>query len=138
MLLVASLPLSIFSCLWDFSIFGFFENDWGIRQSIANAWSLFTSHFRVLALLGILILILFRICFAVSGMVTVLLQSGFDMASLSNLNYIDPSTTLGENGLFMFINGVNQIIFTTFSTSVFVLAYLKYRGVRIPSKRELE
>jgi hypothetical protein len=136
MLLVAFLPLSIFSCLWDFSIFGFFENDWGIRQSIANAWSLFTSHFRVLALIGILMLVLFRICFAATGILTVLLQSGFDMASLSNLNYIDPSTTLGENGLFMFINGVNQIIFNTFSTSVFVLAYLKYRGVKIPSKLE--
>lgn len=138
MLLLAFLPLSIFGCLWDFSIFGFFENDWGIRPSIASAWSLFTSHFRVLALLGILMLVLSRISFAAAGILTVLLQSGFDLASISKLNYIDPSTTLGENGLFMFINGVNQIILNTFNTSVFVLAYLKYRGVRIPSKLEVE
>jgi len=137
MLLLVFLPLSMFGCLWDFSIFGFFENDWGIRQSIASAWSLFTSHFRALALLGILMLVLSRISFAATGILTVLLQSGFDMASLSDLNYINPYTTLGENGLFKFINGVNQIIFDTFSISVLVLAYLKYRGVKIPSKQEV-
>ena len=127
------LPLSIFGCLWNFSIFGFFENDWGIRKSIEHAWSLFTAHFGALALLGVLIVVILRISSAMAGAVAVLIQSGFDVTSLSNLNFVDPSTTLGKNVLFGLIDGVNQTIYNTFSTSVFVLAYLKYSGVKIPA-----
>jgi len=132
-LLLVFIPFSIFSCLWDFSIFGFFENDWGIRKSIEKAWSLFTSHFGALVLLGILIVVLLRISTAMTGVLTILLQSGFDIASLSKLNYIDPAATLSNNMLFELISGVNQIIFNTFSISVYALAYLKYSGVQIPS-----
>lgn len=127
------LPLSVFSCLWDFTIFGFFENDWGIRKSIEHAWSLFTSHFGALALLGLFIVVILRISSAITGAVTVLIQSGFDVTLLNNLNIIDPTTTLGENVLFGLINGIIQTIYSTFSTSVFVLAYLKYSGVKNPA-----
>ena len=74
--------------------------------------------------------IIFRIGSALSGILTVLFQSGFDIAALSKLNYIDPSTTLGKNMLFVLINGVNQAVYNTFSVSVIVLAYLKYSGVK--------
>ena len=35
---LASLPLSIFAALWQFTIAGFFENDWGILESFKRAW----------------------------------------------------------------------------------------------------
>lgn len=120
------MPLSVFSGLWDFTVFGLFENDWGIRKSIKNAWNLFISHFAVLAILGIGFVIVWRISTAILGVVTVLLQSGFDAASLQSLNFVNPSMTLGKNTLFILMNGINQTIYNTLSPSVFVLAYLKY------------
>lgn len=123
------MPLSIFSCLWSFVTFGFFENDWGIRKSIENAWNLFTSHFGTLAILGTCLVLIFRLSSGLIGVLTVLIQSGFDMASLVNLNFVNPSMTLGKNPIFLLLNGINQILYATFSTSVFVLAYLKYHTV---------
>ncbi len=72
-----SLPLSVFVAVWYFSIFGFFANDWGVRRSVSGAWTLFVSHVKTLAMLGIISAIITRIYFAVSGMLTVLFQSGF-------------------------------------------------------------
>lgn len=122
------MPLYIFACLGDFTIFGFFENDWGIRKSIKNAWKLYTAHFGELATLGISLIVLYRVVSALLGIVTVLAQSGFHAASLNNLNIVSPFTTLSRNPLFMLINGISEAIFSTLSASVFALAYLKYSG----------
>jgi hypothetical protein len=127
------LPISLFSALWDFSLFGFFANDWGIRQSLKNAWALFTSHFSVLAILGISVAIIIRIYSTASGILAVLFQSGFDITSLAALNYINPAASLSKNILFAILNGIGGVIFTPFFTSVFVLAYLKYSGAKKPS-----
>jgi len=133
MLILVFLPLSIFSCLWSFAVFGFFENEWGIRTSLANAWGLFTSHFGALALLGILVVGIWQTGSVIAGMLSIVLQSGSNTASLSNLNYLNPSTTLGSDPLFVLINGVNQAIYNSLSASIFVLAYLKYRGEKVLS-----
>ncbi len=47
------LPFSLFSGMWYFTMFEFFAYDGGIRESLKNAWGLFTSHFSTLAILGI-------------------------------------------------------------------------------------
>jgi len=127
------LPFSLFSAIFYFSLFGFFANDSGIRKSIKDAWALFTAHFRVLAILGIILVVVFNIYSAAAGISTVLIQSGFDITSLSKLDYINPFTSLSGNVLFVLIYGIGRIIFTVFSASVFVLAYLKYNGVKISS-----
>ena len=97
-------PLSIFSAMVDFSFFGFFANDSGIRKNLKAAWELFTAHFGVLAMLGIILGIMFRIFSTAAGISTLLIQSGFDLTSLSKLDYINPSMTLSRNILFVLIN----------------------------------
>ena len=123
-------PLSIFSALWDFSFFGFFANDSGIRKNLKDAWTLFTAHFGVLAILGIILVIIFHIFSIVAGISTLLIQSGFDLTSLSKLDYINPSMSLSKNILFVLISGLGQTIFTVFGASVFAIAYLKYSSVK--------
>jgi hypothetical protein len=123
-------PLSIFSALWYFSFFGFFVNDSGVRKNLKSAWALFTAHFGVLAILGIILMIIFKIFSVAAGISTLLIQSGFDITSLSKLDYINPSMTLSRNILFILINGLGQTIFSVFGASVFALAYLKYSGVK--------
>jgi hypothetical protein len=130
--ILALMSLSVFAALTQFTIVGFFENDWGIRKSLGQAWGLFKSHFGVLAILGLILAIIFRIYSVVSGVSTVLIQSGFDLTSLSNLNILNPSASLSKNLLFVLINGIGQIVFTPLSASIFVSAYLKYNNVELP------
>lgn len=76
--------------------------------------------------LGIGLIILWRLSSAILGVVAVLIQSGFDIASLHSLNFVNSSMTLSRNTLFMLMNGISEAIYVNFSASVFVLAYLKY------------
>src|SRR5215213_5016772 len=126
------IPLSIFSAIVDFTIFEFFEKEAGIRQTLSKSWGLFTSHFGILASIGIILLVVYRMFSAASGILTVLIQSGFDMAALSKLNYLDPSVSFGRDLPFAVVDGVIQMIYTVFSTSVFALAYLKYHAAKKP------
>lgn len=130
--ILALMPFSVFTALPQFAIVGFFENDWGIRQSLDKAWSLFKSNFSVLAILGLLLITVFRIYSVLSGILTILIQSGFDLTSISNLNALNPFASLSKNLLFVLINGVGQMIFTPLSVSIFISAYLKYNDVRVP------
>lgn len=130
--ILALMPLSVFTALFQFTIVGFFENDCGVRQSLDKAWSLFKNHFGVLAILGLILAIIFRVYFVLSGVLTVLIQSGFETTSISNLNVLNPSTSLSKNLLFVLINGIGQIIFTPLSASIFISAYLKYNDVKLP------
>jgi hypothetical protein len=130
--ILALMPLSVFAALIQFTIVGFFENDWGIRKSLGQAWGLFKSHFGVLAILGLILAIIFRVYSVVSGVLTVLIQSGFDLTSISNLNVLNPSTSLSKNLLFVLINGIGQIVFTPLSALIFVSAYLKYNDEELP------
>jgi hypothetical protein len=125
------IPVSLFSAFWSFSLFGFFADNSGIWQSIKNAWGLFTAHFGTLAILGIGIPITGRIYGIISGILTVLIQSGFDITSLAQFNYINVLPTLSKNLLFILINGIGQIVLSPLSTSIFAFAYLKYRGVKV-------
>jgi hypothetical protein len=126
------LPLSIFAALGQFTFIAFFENDWGIRQSLDKAWSLFKSHFSILAILGLILAIIFKAFSTISGLLTVLIQSGFVIASINNFNIFNPFASLNKNLLFVLINGIGQIIFTPLSASIYVSAYLKYSDVKLP------
>jgi len=122
------LPLSIFAAFGQFILFGFIANDHHIRQSIKEAWSIFRSHFSTLALIGITLGIIFWITSIISGAFTVLIQSGFNLATLSQIDYINPGTLLSPNQLFVLLSGVFQIIQRVIETFVYVSAYIKYRG----------
>jgi len=122
--------LAVLYALEIFALCGFFAKDFGIRQSLKDAWDLFTSHFGVLTILGMIMGLLTWLCSIAAGILTLLIQSGFDLTSLSKLNYFNPSMSLSKNALFVIINGAGQIVWTVFSSSIFVLAYLKYSGVK--------
>jgi hypothetical protein len=124
------LPLALFTGMWDFTMFELFANDRGIQESMKNAWGLFTAHFSTLAILGMIIPIVFRFFDIFSGIFTVLIQSGFDMTALRDINFLNPSASLGTNLLFVFMNGIAQIVITPFISSAFALAYVKYAGVK--------
>ncbi len=126
------LPLSIFAALGQFTFVAFFENDWGIRQSLDKAWNLFKNHFSVLTILGLILAIIFKSYSTISGIFTVLIQSGFDMATINNFNIFNPFASLSKNLLFVLLNGIGQIIFTPLSASIYISAYLKYSDVKLP------
>lgn len=121
-----SLPLSAISAFWDFVLFGFFANDWGIRKSLQNAWFLFKANFNTLAVLGITITLLYGSYSALSGTITVLLQSNFEIDALSQLNYLNPATTLAGNLTFSTIYGIGNVLLIPFRASIFASAYTKY------------
>lgn len=130
--MIPFLLASVFTALPEFTIVVFFENNWGIQKSLEKAWNLFISHFSVLAMLGLILTIIFKLYSAASGILTVLIQSGFDITSISNLNLLNPSASLNRNVLFLLINGIGQIIYIPFSTSIFISAYLKYSDAKLP------
>lgn len=125
-ILLLSLVFSVFGALWDFALFGFFTNDWSLQESLKNAWSLFKSRFGVLVTLGISVAVIYGICSALSGIITLLIQSGFDPASLRQLNFINPTATLGTNWLFASINGIGNVILSPWRASTFALAFVHY------------
>jgi hypothetical protein len=124
---ILALPVSLLNAMFYFPLFEFFAKDARIQQSIRESWNLFTLHFRVLAVLGILSTGVYRVIYAAAGFLTVLLQSGFDVPALRTLNFVNPSASLRGNLLFLFINGAMQMILTVWTASIFALAYLKYR-----------
>ena len=136
--IIVLMPLSVFAALFPFTIIGFFENDWGIRKSLDKAWYLFKSNFGVLAILGVILAINIRVYTVLSGLLTVIIQSGFDFTSISNLNMLNPSESLSTNLLFVLINGIGQIVFTPLSASIFISAYLKYKGVKLPFQMRIK
>lgn len=125
-LTLLSLPLTLFSGVWDFTMFEFFVNDGSIRKSLKNAWGLFIAHFSTVAIIGIMMTLVLRLYTTLSGVLTVLIQSGPDLTALSKINYINPSATFSENVLFVLINAIGSIFLFPFSVSVFALAYLEY------------
>jgi hypothetical protein len=137
-LFITLLLFSLFGAILDFSLFEFFTKDSGIRQTLKEVWQLFTAHFYVLAALGIIMLILSTIVSAALGVTTVLIQSGFDVDSLRELNYLNPSASLEGNVLFLLINGIWQTISYAWHSSIFALAYLKYSGVETLSVKSGE
>jgi hypothetical protein len=132
------LPLSAFSALGDFILFGFFANDWNIRQSAKNAWALYTAHFGILATLGIIMMVIYRIYYSTIGLVAILIQSGLDMEIVRNLNLFNPAASLNKDILFTVLIGTGITIFTPFRASTLAMAYRKYSEAKLPTPEKLE
>ena len=128
-LLFVLLFFSLFGALVEFPLFEFFAKDVGIRQSLRESWRLFTAHVYPLVALGFILTLASRIISAAAGLLTVVIQSGFDAEVLRTLNYLNPWVSMAGNLLFTFLHGIGQMINSTWSVSAFALAYLKYRGV---------
>jgi hypothetical protein len=120
-------PFSVFNSLFSFFTFTIFEKDLGFRKSVKIAWDLFISHFGPMVILGILFFLIFRVSLSLSGIITGLIQSGFNNMFWNTFDIVNPSNNFGSNYLFLFLSSISQIIFTAFQSSVFVLAYQKYK-----------
>jgi hypothetical protein len=131
-IILFSLPLALSLPILDFALFEFFNKDSGIRQTLSKSWDLFTSHFGVLIGLGIILTVISRVFITASGISVTLMHSGFETAVLSKLNYLNPSLSFRGDLLFIVTNGISEMIYTVFSTSVFALAYLQYREAKKP------
>ena len=86
----------------------------------------------MMAMLGLILAIILKVYSAATGILTVLIQSGFDITSISKLNLFNPSASLNRNILFLLLNGIGLIIYIPFSASIFISAYLKYSDVKLP------
>jgi hypothetical protein len=123
--------LSLFAALTEFTMFGFFSNDWGLRKSLTEAWALFNEHFGTLATLGIITAVIFRMSSSLAGVLTALIQSGFDITIFSKFNLINPSVDFSQNLLFVVLSGIGQIVLSPLNSSVFAVAYRKYREINL-------
>lgn len=115
-----------FGSLLDFCLFGYFRNNDGITQSLKKAWSLLVNHFWTLAILSVILSVLFRVSSLLAAILTMLLQSNFDLLSLREINFLNPNRLLTDNLLYLFLSGVGSIILMPFSSLVYGSAYLKY------------
>lgn len=137
----SELPLIIFivSILSSFFIapgyFIFSEiivSDSGIGKSLENAWNLFIDNFVVLAAIGFILSSIFHIANVTIGALIILFQHNFDFSALSKFSFFMPQLSLLDNKLYNLHNflvlAVFGTVWNTFSRSIFMLAYLKYRG----------
>ncbi|MFT3894065.1 MAG: hypothetical protein QM730_20740 [Anaerolineales bacterium] len=127
------LPLVMFRALWDFSLFSFFSNNWGIQQNIKRTWTLFMDHFVALILLGTVLALLYRLFYTLAAAITILTQSNFQVTSITLTSYLNPSVDVRSSLLFIIITGIGQTLYTPISTAAFASAYVKYSGIKISS-----
>lgn len=125
------IPFSIFSAMGYFPIVSIYANSWGVRKSIIESWKIFIKHFGVLAIIGLLAALFYRLIYIIAGLSTVLFTPSFDTNGTSNFNYLDPYVSLYNNLLFTVLIVIGQVIWTPFTTSVFVSAYLKFSGSKV-------
>jgi hypothetical protein len=128
-------PLAIFHGMWYFPIAGIVGCDLGIRESIKNAWGLFTANFRSLAITGIIITGIMTLANTFIGVVSILIQSNFDITSLTRLNYLAPYLSLADFALFRVMNTVSQVTYTAYGTLVFLTAFVMYSNKSHSQKR---
>jgi hypothetical protein len=123
-----SIPLSVFAAMQYFVITEMIANRSRIGESLKAAWAVFTHNFATLAMIGFLLsiaayMVNVSICAAV-----ILAQNSFDLASLSQLDFISPYLSLTGNNFYLLVNAIVSTILRTYSASVFTVAYLKYSG----------
>jgi hypothetical protein len=123
--------LSIFSAPYYFLLAEIIVNDSGIRKSIESAWDLFLENFVNLATIGIILSIIWYGVNLVISTTTILTQYNFDFAALSRLNFIFPQSSSINNKFYPWAVTIAETVWYTFNISVFMVAYLKYRGDKI-------
>jgi len=126
-----SIPLSIFTALWYFLFAEIIMNDSSIRKSVKTVWSVFTDHFTVLAGIGIVLASTWYVINVTIGMAAILTQYNFDLTALSKLDYISPNLSFTGNNLYTLVIVIAQTLWRTYSTTIFILAYLKYSSIKI-------
>jgi hypothetical protein len=126
---IVSIPLSFFMAPRYFIYSEIIVSDSGIGKSMENAWNLFIENFVTLAVIGFILSSVFYIANVTVGTLIILFQHNFDFSALSGFNFFMPQLSFSDNKLHNFlVLAVFGTVWNTFSISIFMLAYLKYRG----------
>jgi hypothetical protein len=127
-------PYYLFIAILYFSVAEIVINDSGIRKSVKNAWYLFISHLRDVALMGIIAMAIGQLANILIGMVAVLTQSNFELKALSTIDYINPALSMSDNIFYHSATTVSSAVLSICITTIFVFAYLKYVGMMATPK----
>jgi hypothetical protein len=127
---LAVIPLSIFSALGSFTITEMIANNSTIGNSLKSAWTVFTDHFVNLAVIGLLLIGVSRVVDIFIGMAILLVQNNSDVSALSNLDFIYPHFSFPNGSFFGLVTAITQKVWQTYGTSIFTVAYVKYRGAK--------
>ncbi len=121
--------LSIFAAIPYFAITEIIANDTKIGRSLKVAWTVFTYNFLILAIIGLGLAVASYLTNVVISTVTMLMQNNF--ATLSKLDFISPQLSINDSNFYKLISALNQVLWRTFSTSVFTFAFLKFSGAKL-------
>ena len=133
-----SMLLSVFIAPWYFLVAEVVVDNSKIGKSMENAWDLFIENFAVLFVIGIILSsILYALNITIS-MATMLVQYNFDFTALGKLDFIAPSLPYVGNKLYLLVILIAGAAWRTYSTSIFMVAYLKYRSPKDDKHNTLE
>jgi hypothetical protein len=124
-----SIPLSVFSAIFYFPITEMIANNSKVGKSLKAAWTIFTFHFASLAIIGLLLALVSYLANLSVSATFLLSQNSFDLTSLGKLDFISPHLSISNNNFYKLISAFFTSVWTTYSTSVFTVAYLKYNGI---------
>jgi len=129
--LLTSIPLSIFTAMWYFPITEAIANDSKIGKSLRAAWTVFTSHFVNLTIIGLLLIGALHLINIVISIAVLLVQSGFDISALSQLDFIYPQLSFLGNRFYELLLAIPQAAWQAYSISIFTVAYLEYNSAKM-------
>jgi hypothetical protein len=133
-----SIFLPIFSAPWYFLLAEIVVNDSKIGKSMENAWDLFIENFAVLVVIGFILSIMLYAINVTLGVTTLLIQNDFDFSALSKLNFIAPQLLFVNNSFYKLGSMITNTLWRTYSISIFMVAYFKYRGLKDDKQNTLE
>ena len=130
-LILAVIPISMFTAVWYFALTETIANDTKIIPSLTSAWRVFTHNFVLLASVGLLLILGLRVMIFFISMAAVLVQTNFDVSAISKLDFLVPRLSFSNDQFNNLIAAVPQAIWQTYAASIFTVAYLKNRGARM-------
>lgn len=133
-----SMLLSVFIAPWYFLVAEVVVNNSKIGKSMENAWDLFIENFAVLVVIGVVLSIIWYVVNIIISTAAILIQYNFDFTALSKLNFINPHLSFLGNKLYVLVITVAGAAWRTYNTSIFMVAYLKYRSSKNDKHNTLE
>jgi hypothetical protein len=126
-----SIFLSVFTASWHFLLAEVVVKDSRIGKSLENAWDLFIENFAVLAVIGITLSIMTQVVNVAVTTVTILIHYDFDFSALTQFNLIVPQLSFMDSKLYLLGATTLSVVWRTYGTSVFMVAYLKYSSLKV-------
>lgn len=126
-----SMFLSVFTALWYFLLAEVVVKDSGIGKSLENAWDLFIENFAVLAVIGITMSIVGQVMNVTVTTTIILIHYDFDFLALTKFDLIVPQLSFMDSKLFLLGATMLNVVWRTYSTSIFMVAYLKYSSLKV-------